>query len=140
MSVPIAVVGWIPKIRISSGVISEPPPMPVMPTSTPMPKPKMMIAGSTECRAGSLIDFPDYFGQEHGVRQDTKVPTEAKDFAADAGAPAGAAERAGVTVRGLRHAYGELTTIDGLDLEAPGPPGARDRRAHRGAASRRCWS
>ena len=46
MSVPIAVVGWIPKIRISSGVISEPPPMPVMPTSTPMPKPKRMIAGS----------------------------------------------------------------------------------------------
>jgi hypothetical protein len=46
MSVPIAVVGWMPKIRISSGVISDPPPMPVMPTSTPIPSPKTMIAGS----------------------------------------------------------------------------------------------
>ena len=46
MSVPIAVVGEIPKIRISSGVISEPPPMPVIPTSTPMPNPKRTIAGS----------------------------------------------------------------------------------------------
>jgi NitT/TauT family transport system ATP-binding protein len=84
-----------------------------------MPKPKMMIAGSTGCARGSLIDFPDYFGQEHGVGQDTKVPTEARDFAADAGEPAGAGDRAGVAVRGLGHAYGELTTIDGLDLEAP---------------------
>src|SRR3954451_17445967 len=32
--------------RISSGVISEPPPMPVIPTSMPTPKPKRMIAGS----------------------------------------------------------------------------------------------
>jgi NitT/TauT family transport system ATP-binding protein len=78
-----------------------------------------MIAGSTGCARGSLIDFPDYFGQEHGVRQDTKVPTEARDFAADAGEPAGAGDRAGVAARGLGHAYGELTTIDGLDLEAP---------------------
>src|SRR5215211_6650005 len=46
MSVPIAVVGEIPKIRISSGVISEPPPMPVAPTSTPTPSPKRTIAGS----------------------------------------------------------------------------------------------
>ena len=35
--------GWIPKIRISSGVISEGAPIPVMPTSTPMPSPKTMI-------------------------------------------------------------------------------------------------
>ena len=46
MSVPIAVVGWIPKMRISSGVIRDPPPMPVMPTSTPMPNPNRTIAGS----------------------------------------------------------------------------------------------
>src|SRR3954469_16421371 len=75
MSVPIAVVGWIPKIRISSGVISEPPPMPVMPTRTPMPNPKRTIAGSmVGCAAprGVLIDFPDLLGQERGVRQDTK--------------------------------------------------------------------
>ena len=46
MSVPIAVVGWMPKIRISSGVISEPPPIPVIPTRMPIPSPKTMIAGS----------------------------------------------------------------------------------------------
>ena len=46
MSVPIAVTGWIPKIRIRSGVISEAPPMPVIPTSRPMPNPKSMIVGS----------------------------------------------------------------------------------------------
>ena len=46
MSVPIAVTGWIPKIRISIGVISEAPPMPVIPTSRPMPNPKRMIVGS----------------------------------------------------------------------------------------------
>jgi hypothetical protein len=48
MSVPIAVTGLIPKTRIRSGVISDAPPMPVMPTSRPMPKPKMMIAGSIQ--------------------------------------------------------------------------------------------
>jgi NitT/TauT family transport system ATP-binding protein len=67
-----------------------------------------------------LIDFPDYFGQERAVRQDTNVPTKATDFAAGSGPPAGAADRAGVEVRGLRHGYGELITIDGVDLEAPG--------------------
>jgi NitT/TauT family transport system ATP-binding protein len=66
-----------------------------------------------------LIDFPDYFGQERAVRQDTNVPTEVTDFAAGSGPPSGAADPAAVAIRGLRHAYGELTTIDGLDLEAP---------------------
>src|SRR3954451_62624 len=32
--------------RISSGVMSEPPPMPVMPTSRPTPRPNRMIVGS----------------------------------------------------------------------------------------------
>src|SRR3954470_10402548 len=75
MSVPIAVVGWIPKMRISSGVISEPPPMPVIPTSTPMPNPKRTIAGSIGSSCSSArtdFDFPDLLGQECGVRQDTK--------------------------------------------------------------------
>jgi hypothetical protein len=48
MSVPIAVTGLIPKTRISMGVIRVPPPMPVMPTSAPIPKPKITIAGSIE--------------------------------------------------------------------------------------------
>src|SRR6476619_388095 len=107
MSVPIAVVGWVLKIRISRGVIRDPPPMPVMPTSTPMPKPKRTIAGSmVSFRAGVLIDFPDLLGQEHGVRQDTKMATEARDFAAATGSPAAAASSgAHLSVRGLGHSY-----------------------------------
>src|SRR5215213_6740105 len=73
MSVPIAVTGLIPNRKISSGVISVPPPMPVMPTSAPMPKPKMTIAGSMPpCHPHLvLLDFPDHFGWEYGLRQDT---------------------------------------------------------------------
>ena len=42
------------------------------------------------------------------MRQDTnKVLTEAIDLSA------------GVVIRGLRHAYGDLSTIDGLEIEAP---------------------
>jgi ABC-type nitrate/sulfonate/bicarbonate transport system ATPase subunit len=67
---------------------------------------------------GVLIDFPDLFGQKRGVRQDTNVVrTEATEFAVGSGSPpplpgAGAS----VSIDGLRHRYGELTTIDGLDL------------------------
>src|SRR4051794_12943525 len=46
MSVPIAVVGLTPKRRTSSGVIRDPPPIPVMPTRKPTPKPKKTILGS----------------------------------------------------------------------------------------------
>src|SRR5512132_1500950 len=46
MSVPIAVVGLTPKRRTSRGVIREPPPIPVMPTRKPTPKPKKTILGS----------------------------------------------------------------------------------------------
>jgi ABC-type nitrate/sulfonate/bicarbonate transport system ATPase subunit len=68
-----------------------------------------------------LIDFPDYLGQERGVRQDTKVTTEARDFAAAKRSPATTENDAGVvvSVRGLRHSYAELETIQGLDLEVP---------------------
>jgi ABC-type nitrate/sulfonate/bicarbonate transport system ATPase subunit len=54
------------------------------------------------------------------VRQDTKVPTEATEFAAGTRSPS-SGEPAGlsVSIRALRHAYGELRTIEGLDLEAP---------------------
>ena len=52
MSVPTAVFGSKPKSRISIGVINEPPPIPVMPTSTPIIRPAMlncqvMRAGAT---------------------------------------------------------------------------------------------
>src|SRR5215210_941285 len=49
-SVPMAVVGVTPKTRISIGVISDPPPMPVMPTRIPTPRPKATRAKST-CRS-----------------------------------------------------------------------------------------
>src|SRR5579859_341190 len=39
MSVPIAVAGLKPKMNTRIGVMSEPPPMPVMPTRTPMARP-----------------------------------------------------------------------------------------------------
>ncbi|HWM62977.1 MAG TPA: ABC transporter ATP-binding protein [Solirubrobacterales bacterium] len=48
------------------------------------------------------------------------VPTEAMDFAATSRSPAGAASPGvPVSVRGLHHAYGELQTIERLDLDLP---------------------
>jgi NitT/TauT family transport system ATP-binding protein len=67
-----------------------------------------------------VIDFPDLFGQERVVRQDTNVATEAKDFAvADASPAGGGSPAAAVFVRGLGHSYGELLAIDRCDLEVP---------------------
>jgi NitT/TauT family transport system ATP-binding protein len=67
-----------------------------------------------------LIDFPDLLGQERGVRQDTKMPAKASDFSAPGASPADASE-AGIalSLRALAHRYGELRTIDRLDLELP---------------------
>ena len=49
------------------------------------------------------------------------VRTEARDFAAGSGSPAGSAEPAlAVAARGLRHRYGDLITLDGLELSVPG--------------------
>ena len=50
------------------------------------------------------------------MRQDTKMPAEAKEFAAAPNSPASAA--APVSLRGVHHSYGDLETIDGIDLEA----------------------
>jgi NitT/TauT family transport system ATP-binding protein len=68
-----------------------------------------------------VIDFPDLVGQEHGVRQDTNMPTtEARDFAAGAASPADeGAAGAAVSIRGLAHSYDELRTIERLDLDLP---------------------
>src|SRR5215813_12885727 len=123
MSVPIAVVGWMPKIRISSGVISEPPPMPVMPTSTPIPNPKRTIAGSMLCSRGPHrpdFDFSDLLGQECGVRQDTRIkPETGKSQTVDP--PPRPADTTGeaILLRGVEHSYGELQTLDRLDLRVP---------------------
>jgi ABC-type nitrate/sulfonate/bicarbonate transport system ATPase subunit len=54
------------------------------------------------------------------VRQDTKMPAETEEFAGSIASPASVAgDAAAVSIRGLGHSYGELTTIDGLDLELP---------------------
>jgi ABC-type nitrate/sulfonate/bicarbonate transport system ATPase subunit len=80
-----------------------------------------MIAGSIWVYGtGALIDFPDLFGQERGVRQDTSVDAETKQFAAGPPLPAdGVAPGVAVSIRGLGHAYGELKAIERLDLELP---------------------
>src|SRR5687768_18356939 len=44
--------GWMPAKITSSGVISDPPPMPVMPTRIPTPSPNTTISGSM--RSGAL--------------------------------------------------------------------------------------
>jgi ABC-type nitrate/sulfonate/bicarbonate transport system ATPase subunit len=67
-----------------------------------------------------LIDFPDLFGQERGLRQDTNVSAEREQFAVAAPTPSGGDPAgAGVSIRGLRHAYGELEAIARLDLDVP---------------------
>jgi ABC-type nitrate/sulfonate/bicarbonate transport system ATPase subunit len=66
-----------------------------------------------------VIDFPDLLGQEHGVRQDTKMPTtESRDFASGAASPARVDRDASLSIRDLAHSYGDLETIERLDLEA----------------------
>jgi NitT/TauT family transport system ATP-binding protein len=65
-----------------------------------------------------LIDFPDLFGQERGLRQDTNVSAEREQFAVAAPTPSGDDPAAGgISIRALRHAYGELEAIERLDLE-----------------------
>jgi ABC-type nitrate/sulfonate/bicarbonate transport system ATPase subunit len=64
-----------------------------------------------------LIDFPDLFGQERELRQDTNVSAETKQFAADPLTPA--SPGIGVALRGVRHSYGALEAIAGVDLEIP---------------------
>lgn len=56
------------------------------------------------------------------MRQDTKMPTKAKEFAVEDASPASdnlALSGAAVSIRGLRHCYGSLATIEGLDMECP---------------------
>lgn len=54
------------------------------------------------------------------MRQDTKMPAKAKGFATASPMPA-APETPGVglSIRGMGHSYGELRTIEHLDLELP---------------------
>jgi ABC-type nitrate/sulfonate/bicarbonate transport system ATPase subunit len=65
-----------------------------------------------------VIDFPDLLGQERGVRQDTKMPANAREFAVAGASPA--VERgAGISIRGLEHSYGDLRTVERLDVDVP---------------------
>ncbi len=52
------------------------------------------------------------------MRQDTKMPTaEARDFATEGASPSGTgAIGAAISIRGLSHSYGDLQTIERLDL------------------------
>ena len=54
MSVPIATVGLNPKTITSSGVISEPPPMPVSPTSAPTRAPLRISCHHMDASPGSV--------------------------------------------------------------------------------------
>jgi NitT/TauT family transport system ATP-binding protein len=54
------------------------------------------------------------------VRQDTKMPVEAGDFAVVGASPAGdASPAAAISVRRLGHRFGDLEAIEQLDLEVP---------------------
>ncbi len=53
------------------------------------------------------------------MRQDTNVSVEIDQFAAAPPLPAVESPSAAVSIRGLRHSYGELEAIEGLDLELP---------------------
>lgn len=54
------------------------------------------------------------------MRQDTKMPAETEEFAGAIAPPASARSGgAAVSIRDLGHSYGELTTIERLDLELP---------------------
>src|SRR3954454_3583503 len=50
MSVPIAVTGAVPTTRIRSGVIRDAPPIPVMPTSVPIKRPRTITSGFIRAR------------------------------------------------------------------------------------------
>src|SRR3954451_19081696 len=65
MSVPTAVTGWIPNSRMRRGVIRDPPPIPVMPMSMPIPNPKMTIIGSMS----RVSDAPSGLFQPFGLFQ-----------------------------------------------------------------------
>jgi hypothetical protein len=61
-SVPTAVAGWIPKKSTKIGVINEPPPMPVCPTSRPTKKPETtnpaLMVGNMPMRVLNSVTVP----------------------------------------------------------------------------------
>src|SRR5881392_2743377 len=66
------------------------------------------------------FDFPDLLGQECGVRQDTRMEPESQGSqTVEAPPPRQPAPADAVVLRGVGHAYGELRTLDGIELELP---------------------
>src|SRR3954447_934033 len=119
MSVPIAVVGWIPKIRISNGVISEPPPMPVMPTRTPMPNPKRTIAGSIvrSCRS-ALVQISTFLTFLVRSAESGRIPRMRPELAdTERISSSGEGLESEISLRGVTHSYGDLLTLDRIELE-----------------------
>jgi NitT/TauT family transport system ATP-binding protein len=85
-----------------------------------MPNPKRTIAGSIlvpRVPHHPDFDFPDLLGQECGVRQDTRIkPQTGKSQTVDPPSPLADTTAGGILLRGVGHAYGELRTLDFLDL------------------------
>ncbi|HET7511115.1 MAG TPA: ABC transporter ATP-binding protein, partial [Solirubrobacterales bacterium] len=66
------------------------------------------------------FDFSDLLGQECGVRQDTKIkPLTGKSQAVDPPPLSADTTGEGLLLRGVCHSYGELQTLDSVDLEVP---------------------
>jgi ABC-type nitrate/sulfonate/bicarbonate transport system ATPase subunit len=67
-----------------------------------------------------VIDFPDLFGQERECARIPKMPAKAKESAVESASPTyGGAPGVAVSIRALGHSYGELKTIESLDLHIP---------------------
>src|SRR3954452_1516704 len=70
-------------------------------------------------RTNPDLDFPDLLGQKCGVRQDTRMSSQSGRTGTADPAPVSAdTTRDGILLRSVRHAYGELQTLAGIDLEA----------------------
>src|SRR6478672_4335168 len=85
MSVPTATTGFVPITITSRGVMSDPPPMPVRPTSTPTPRPKTMTRGSMgrTGRLGGVQAALDLVGA--GPPPLARIPRPRARLAADRG-------------------------------------------------------
>jgi NitT/TauT family transport system ATP-binding protein len=64
------------------------------------------------------MDFLDLLSQKSEVREDTSMSAEIGEFAPESRLPASReAPGVAVSIRGVRHAYGQLETLESLDLD-----------------------
>jgi NitT/TauT family transport system ATP-binding protein len=67
-----------------------------------------------------VIDFPDLLGQERECARIPEMPAKAKEFATTAASPASdGGIGVGISIAGLAHSYGELRTLEAVNLEIP---------------------